>query len=226
MAIDWIKEACDLAQDPHSGVPITRLTRTPMSNINIYGEQPSATPDGSRIAYIRAPSHDSNGERDTRIWRMKTLIDATNTAADPQVLRDQADRDGYLFFRGLVDRDDVLDLRRRIGAILRDAGWLDPGTDAMAAIATQPAVIEGDDAFFPVYHRIQKIHLFHELAHCKPLLEMTERLFGEPPLVHPRKIARVMFPTTPVTPPHQDFVRILGSKQTWTAWLPLGDGPG
>jgi ectoine hydroxylase-related dioxygenase (phytanoyl-CoA dioxygenase family) len=154
---------------------------------------------------------------------MKPLIDAPQTAADPQALRDQADRDGYLFFRGLVDRDDVLDLRRRIGAILQDAGWLDPGTDATAALSTQPAVIEGDDAYFPVYHRIQKIRQFHALAHGEPLLKKTQQLFGEPPLVHPRKIARVMFPTTPVTQPHQDFVHILGSKRTWTAWLPLGD---
>ena len=58
MAIDWIREGCDLACDPHSNASITRLTRTPMSNINIYCEQPCATPDGKRIAYIRAPSHD------------------------------------------------------------------------------------------------------------------------------------------------------------------------
>jgi len=58
VAILWKPEACDLECDPQSGAGITRLTTTPVSNLNIYCEQPNATPDGKRIAYTRAPSPD------------------------------------------------------------------------------------------------------------------------------------------------------------------------
>ena len=54
----WEAEACDLAPDPQSGAAITRLTSAVMSNINIYFEQPFATPDGKRVAYLRAQSSD------------------------------------------------------------------------------------------------------------------------------------------------------------------------
>ncbi len=54
MAIQWKAEACDLPPDPHSGAPICRLTASAMHNINIYFEQPYTTPDGRRIAYLRA----------------------------------------------------------------------------------------------------------------------------------------------------------------------------
>jgi hypothetical protein len=58
MAIRWEAEACDLDDDPVSGARITRLTYRPMSNINIYCEQPYTTPDGVKIAFTRAPSPD------------------------------------------------------------------------------------------------------------------------------------------------------------------------
>ncbi len=58
MAIKWSKEACELGRDPHSGAEIIALTHTPLSNLNIYCEQPYATPDSKRIAFLRAPSSD------------------------------------------------------------------------------------------------------------------------------------------------------------------------
>ena len=58
MAIRWEAEACDLAPDPVSGAAIRRLTSAPMTNVNIYFEQPFGTPDGRRFAYARANSPD------------------------------------------------------------------------------------------------------------------------------------------------------------------------
>src|SRR5688572_21245539 len=58
MAIRWEAEACDLADDPGSGARITRFTGRPISNINIYCEQPYTSPEGKYIAYTRASSPD------------------------------------------------------------------------------------------------------------------------------------------------------------------------
>jgi ectoine hydroxylase-related dioxygenase (phytanoyl-CoA dioxygenase family) len=48
---------------------------------------------------------------------------------------------------------------------------------------------------------------------------------GEAVLMHPRHIARMMFPvkSTAPTPPHQDHIFIQGAKAVYTCWLPLGD---
>jgi hypothetical protein len=58
MAIYWDAEGADLDDDPVSGARIRRLTTRPLSNINIYCEQPYTTPDGNRVAVTRAPSPD------------------------------------------------------------------------------------------------------------------------------------------------------------------------
>ena len=45
--------------------------------------------------------------------------------------------------------------------------------------------------------------------------------------MHPMKISRLVFPqnTAFSTPPHQDFVPIQGTTDTYTCWIPLGDCP-
>jgi ectoine hydroxylase-related dioxygenase (phytanoyl-CoA dioxygenase family) len=54
-----------------------------------------------------------------------------------------------------------------------------------------------------------------------------EAISEEQVLVHPRHIARMMFPTkaNAPTPPHQDHVHIQGTKTVYTCWLPAGDFP-
>ena len=50
--------------------------------------------------------------------------DATPLLADPPALRQRMDTDGFLFFRGRVPRDTILDLRRQILLICQRNGWL------------------------------------------------------------------------------------------------------
>jgi hypothetical protein len=77
------------------------------------------------------------------------------------------------------------------------------------------------------YDEIQCLEAFHALAHQPPLLGLLRRVFGEDVLVHPRNIARVMFPQNNQfkTPAHQDYVHIQGTETVYTAWIPLGDCP-
>ena len=58
MKIFWMGEACDFPPEPETGTIVTRWTATPLSNIDIYCEQPYTTPDGSRIAVLRSNSSD------------------------------------------------------------------------------------------------------------------------------------------------------------------------
>ena len=156
---------------------------------------------------------------------MKPFEDSTDLLNSAELLRKRAERDGYLFFRRLVPRGDVSQLRGAFVDILERHGWLNEGADAENLLSTQEARVEGMTEYWPVFDEFQRMEAFHALAHSPPILEMLRTLFGEEPLVHPRNIGRIMFPSSPATPPHQDFVHIQGTPDVWTAWIPLGDCP-
>lgn len=163
------------------------------------------------------------------------FIDSTDLLADPVALRARADDLGYLFFRGLLHAGELAVVRRRFLEVLHRRGWLaaDAGVmdgivDARAFAAVPPEELEtcgrvGAD----VYREVQHIEEFHRLAHHPNLLGVFAALFDAPVLPHPRNIARIMIPSPGAvpTPPHQDFIHVQGSQQTWTAWFPLADCP-
>ena len=77
------------------------------------------------------------------------------------------------------------------------------------------------------YHQMYCLPQFHRLQHHPCLVGLLQRLLGGPVLPHPRLIGRTIFPQREAftTPPHQDFVPIQGTAQTYTAWFPLHDLP-
>jgi len=157
---------------------------------------------------------------------MQDFTVSNDLLLDQTALRGRAAEDGYLFFRGLIDIDRLYALRRKLLALCMEAGWLNPGTDTMLGIAAEGfALFEGNPAYMAVYNRVMKLEAFHGFAHQPALLSMLDSLFGERTLVHPRNIARIVFPrlTAHTTPAHQDFIHIQGTEETWTAWIPLGD---
>ncbi len=153
----------------------------------------------------------------------------SNDAFDnPDELRRRANRDGYLFFRGLLENSAFLNVRRQILELCKDAGWLADGSALMDGIAA-PGVkwVEPQPEFMKVYYEIMKLEDFHALAHTPVLLDVYQKLFGEEALVHARNIARIIFPTNTkfTTPAHQDWIHIQGTTETYTAWIPLSDCP-
>lgn len=158
---------------------------------------------------------------------MNPFLESNEVFDDTAELRRRAKRDGYLFFRHIVDEDAIFEVRRHFVEIIKKHGWLDTGTEPMDAISTQPARMEGMGEFWPVLDDFQSLESFHSLAHAPKILNVLEKVLGEPVLVHPRNIGRIIFPnnTLYTTPPHQDYVHIQGTPDVWTAWIPLGDCP-
>lgn len=156
---------------------------------------------------------------------MKPFIVSNDVADSPIELQARAERDGYLFFRDLVDTDMLFNLRGQFIDILEDHNWLAEGTDREEVIAGRAFTKEGDDGWWPVFDDFQRLYDFHKFAHDPALIGVLDRLFGEKTLVHPRNIGRIIFPDGDTTPPHQDYVHIQGTPNTWTAWIPLGDVP-
>ena len=168
--------------------------------------------------------------------RTTEFLDSSALLDDPEALRARADEHGYLFLRGLLPRDAVLDVRGRFLEILDRHGWLASGrplSDGIADVAAFEREDPAETAFCGVgvtpaaYADVQRVREFHELSHHPRLVAVYETLFGAAVLPHPRNIARLMVPhgDSRPTPPHQDFIHIQGTPNVWTAWFPLGDCP-
>lgn len=165
-----------------------------------------------------------------------TFRDGTPLLADAQSLRSRAEEDGMLFFKNLLPRDDIMQVRLGIMRILERYGLTDPAyglLDGMADVdkvnryAAEELQWNGVGVPFDIYRDIQRLESFHALAHHPALLSMYRVLFGEEAFPHPRNIGRIMLPhrDAKVTPSHQDFLHIQGNSETWTCWIPLGDVP-
>ncbi len=164
------------------------------------------------------------------------FTDSSPLLTDLEKLHARADEDGFLFFKGMLPKEVVLELRGQILEIVDRYGWLKKGADRMDGIGDLEAIAQ-DDANDPrwkyigvgekAYEDVQSLELFHALQHHPKLIALYEKLFHAGVLPHPRAIARVLLPAPSLapTPPHQDYIYIQGTHNFWTCWFPLGDCP-
>lgn len=163
------------------------------------------------------------------------FIDSTSLLNQPEALRERGEEDGYLFFRGLLPKEDVLSARRDLLKVVERYGWRQEGQDALGGKIDLDALNQVPDEEMredigvsaAAYHDVLRLESFNCLPHHPRLIALYRSLFQDEVLVHARHIGRmitshrVMVPT----PPHQDFPLIQGTSKTWTAWFPLGDCP-
>ena len=161
--------------------------------------------------------------------------DATPLLNDPKALRARGERDGFLFFKQLLPREALGDVRVDLLDVVQRHGWLAESEDPLAGLADVDALARvPDDAMrtdigvsAAAYDDIQKLESVHRLPHHPALLNLYRTLFGGDVLVHARHIIRMISPHPAVfpTPQHQDFPLIQGTANTWTCWFPVGDCP-
>ena len=158
--------------------------------------------------------------------RYETLLRCILPAFRPSALKRRFKQDGYVYVPGLNPRI-LLELRREIVEICEACGWLKPGTDPMDAISWKAPTIEGEEAYFEVYDKVQCLQDFHALAHEPAVLGLMQALLGDTAFPHPLSIARLVFPEMPdwSTPPHQDYVNNQGTSELYACWIPLSDCP-
>lgn len=175
--------------------------------------------------------------RDTRfnVPSARLYVDSTPLLNDPPALAARGLADGYLFFRGLLPKEDVLRVRADLLSVVDRYGWRAPGQDALGgaidvdSLNRVPNEQMRDDigVSHAAYDDVQKLESVHRLPHHPNLRSLYRTLFGGEVLVHARHIVRMVTPHRMMvpTPPHQDFPLIQGTSNTWTAWFPIGDCP-
>ena len=137
-------------------------------------------------------------------------------------------RYGYLFLRDLLPTDDIEQLLAGITRVLKTAGWVhasaSPGERRAVAAA---ACADGDAAYKDVYHRVFALEDFHRFPHRPVLQDVMKLLVGPELFIHPRPVARLIFPNYErgIIHAHQDHTAVAGDAESFTAWIPLHDCP-
>lgn len=159
---------------------------------------------------------------------MHPFVDSSNIAHDPEALAERMRRDGYLFMPGLLPRAAVANVQQQVGAIVRDAGWLQRGQPvALAEADAAGFCVDPQPAYLEVLRRINRLEDYHALKHHPVLIGFLERLLGGEILAHPRVLMRNIFPAREefTTKSHQDYPNVQGTTEVYTAWMPLIDCP-
>ena len=148
------------------------------------------------------------------------LRDSSPLRDDITALRRRMQQDGYLFMRGLLTRDEVLEARREITRRMAEQGWLDPASPAIEAIAARardaskfvPDILAKDNAALA------------KVLYAGPLMDFFQDFFDQPVRHFDYTWLRSIWPG-PANPSHCDIVYMgRGERERlFTAWTPLGD---
>jgi ectoine hydroxylase-related dioxygenase (phytanoyl-CoA dioxygenase family) len=145
---------------------------------------------------------------------------------DSVSLKSEMETHGYVFIRDLIPKADLEQLLSDMISIASDEGWMADGAAPSERIAN-PAMACSDPE--PKYklaaNRVFSLERLHALTHHPVLTDVMKRLVGPHLLVHPKPIARMIFPNCEgaVLHAHQDNSGIAGSSDSYTVWMPLHD---
>ena len=106
---------------------------------------------------------------------MSDFAVANDALGDAAEIKRRMERDGYLFFRQLIEPAVVGDLRRQVLAVCRAGGWLAEGAPLAEGVANLTALCtEPEPEYFRVYNSIIKLETFNRLA-AEALRELDAR---------------------------------------------------
>jgi hypothetical protein len=150
---------------------------------------------------------------------MNWLTDSSALLGDMSALHQRMDQDGYLFMRGLLDRQDVLAARREVTDRMLANGFLDAGHPAMEAIAAT----DKRNQFMPELVAKDNAPLM-KVLYDGALMEFFGDFFNEPV----RHYDFTWFRSIPPgrgTQSHCDVVYMgRGERERlYTVWTPIGD---
>ncbi len=148
------------------------------------------------------------------------LRESNDVLHDVEALRARMKEDGYLFIRGLHDKDQVLATRRRMLEKLAENGALDPKAPLMDAVIN---TANPRGKFFGGTNQLTTLPEFQELVKSQRLMNFFERFLGGPALTFDYKWLRVVS-NGDFTGAHYDVVYMgRGTHNLYTTWTPIGD---
>ncbi len=152
--------------------------------------------------------------------KLGSLRDANELLGDPGMLQQRMADDGYLFLRGLLPSDEVLDARRNTLEQLAAQGQLDPNVPLMDGVQRP-----GTSLFFQPELAQKNNQPLQQLLYAEQgeLMRFFQYFLGGPAGHFDFTWLRCISPGRG-TPAHCDVVFMgRGTRKLYTAWVPLGD---
>lgn len=160
--------------------------------------------------------------------RVAPLCDSTHLLADGAALRERLREDGYVYLRGVLNREDVLDLRAAYFSRF-DPGYLQPGTTPADGIwsGQTPAGLPAHGVSGHPAHSFVRGKVFARFAANPRLEQLAQVLLDAPEVMRlPRQIVRHFHQGPLSSRAHTDFDYLRqGSDRIITMWIPVGDCP-
>jgi len=145
---------------------------------------------------------------------------------DSVSLKSEMETYGYVFIRDLIPKDALDALLNEMIGVASDEGWMMEGTAPADRIANPAmACFDPEPKYKQAANRVFSLERLHALTHHPALTDAMKRLTGPRLLVHPKPIARMIFPSCEgaLLHAHQDNSGIAGSSESYTVWMPLHD---
>lgn len=158
-----------------------------------------------------------------------TLSDSTDrlgwlVSTDPNqsvsILRAQYQAQGYLWLKGILDRQKVLDFRRRFFEAFADTGLLANGTAPVDGVYSG----SGKGRVAKILAEIVQWASYEAFCLSPEIWQFYESLLGGPVYLHKRKLIRTTTPDDSCTGAHYDLTYLrAGTDRVCTSWIPIGD---
>ena len=150
--------------------------------------------------------------------RLGQLRDSNDLLGNTKAIKDRIEEDGYLWFKGLIDRKAVIAARLKMLQFIAEKGKLAPNTDVMEGVF-------GGNGGAPTMGNPEITHCeeFKRVFEGPELFTFFENFFGEPATTFDYKWLRAVGPEQ-FTGIHCDKVYMgMGSQDLHTTWVPFGD---
>jgi len=157
---------------------------------------------------------------------MKSFSTIFASDLDSVSLKSEMETFGYVFIRDLMPKGDLEQLLSEMIGIASDEGWMIEGSSPSDRLANPAmACFEPDPRYKRAANHAFRLERLHALMHHPVLTDVMKQLVGPHLLVHPKPIARMIFPNYEgaLFHAHQDNSGIGGSSDSYTVWMPLHD---
>jgi hypothetical protein len=165
--------------------------------------------------------------------------DSTPLRGDPAALRARLRTDGYLFFRGLLDREVVTRAAAVAYSALRADGWIAAeGPPEHAPIVLPPRLLAkysspqgsagpADRWTDAGYRRFASSAQFNRLPYESSVRDLMRAVVGPSCFSYPFKVFRIRYPHSAVPVHDGNYVHtdyaVVGVQDMFTMWVPLID---
>jgi ectoine hydroxylase-related dioxygenase (phytanoyl-CoA dioxygenase family) len=152
-------------------------------------------------------------------------LQPTDPGIGMKALRERYRETGYLWLKGLLDRDEVIGFRRHVFSRFAALGLIALGTDPALGLysGTAPATDDSNRLLMALVRSAA----YESFCVQERLWRFMDGFLDGMSYLHKRKIMRHTLPgAATVTPAHYDLVYLRGgTDRVVTAWIPIGDIP-